>query len=241
MKEEHRIIQRVYKAKEDTKAADELIGAYLPFIKSEAAKHLKRPCIEEHDDELSIAMIAFHEAVLGYSRGRGAFLPYASMLIKSRLIDYMRKESRHRGHLSMEAPVGEDGDTVGEQIPSETDHHEELLHRDATRAEIEELSRQMELFGVSLTDVADNCPRQKRTLDACRKVLDYAGAHPAILEELLRTKRLPIARLAEGSRVERKTLERHRKYLVALLLICTNGYEIIRGHLKQVLKGGAVL
>ena len=33
-------------------------------------------------------------------------------------------------------------------------------------------------------------------------------------------------------------MERHRKYLVALLLIYTNGYEIIRGHLAQVMEGG---
>ena len=39
---------------------------------------------------------------------------------------------------------------------------------------------------------------------------------------------------------KRQTLERHRKYMVALLLIYTNGYEIIRGHLKQVMKGVAV-
>ena len=39
--------------------------------------------------------------------------------------------------------------------------------------------------------------------------------------------------------MERKTLERHRKYMVALLLIHTNGYEIIRGHLTQVMKGVA--
>lgn len=239
MAQEHQIIQRVCKAKEDIRTADELIKDYLPFIKGEAAKHLKRPCIEENDDELSIAMIAFHEAIVGYSRLRGAFLPYASMLIQSRLIDHARKERRHRGHLSMETPIGEDGDTVGEQIPCEKDRHEELIHRDATRAEIEELSRQMEQFGVSLPDVADNCPKQKRTMDACRRVLDCAKDSPEILEELLRTGRLPIARLSEKSGVERKTLERHRKYLIALLLICTNGYEIIRGHIKQVLKGGA--
>ena len=240
MKEEHEIIQRVYKAKDDVQVADALIVDYLPFIKAETAKHLKRACVEENDDELSIAMIAFHEAVTGYARGRGAFLPYASMLIRSRLIDYSRKESRHRGHISMETPIGEDGDTVGEQIPWEKDRHEELIHRDATRAEIEELSRQMEQFGVSLSDVADNCPRQKRTLEACRKVLECASANKEILDELLRTKRLPILRLVKESQVERKTLERHRKYLIALLLICTNGYEIIRGHLRQVLKGGSV-
>ena len=40
--------------------------------------------------------------------------------------------------------------------------------------------------------------------------------------------------LALGSGAERKTLERHRKYLVAILLAFTNGYEIIRGHLCQI-------
>ena len=82
--------------------------------------------------------------------------------------------------------------------------------------------------------------RQQRTLDACRKALEYAKGNPGLLDDLLKTKRLPIGQLADGSGVERKTLERHRKYMVALLLIYTNGYEIIRGHLKQVMKGVAV-
>ena len=88
--------------------------------------------------------------------------------------------------------------------------------------------------------MADNCPKQQRTLDACRKALQYARENPELLDTLLQTKRLPIGQLTAGSGVERKTLERHRKYMVALLLIYTNGYEIIRGHLKQVMKGVAV-
>ena len=102
-----------------------------------------------------------------------------------------------------------------------------------------ELARQLESFGVSFTDVAENCPRQKRTLHACQKVMEYAKGDSGLLEEFLRTKRLPAVRLSRECHVEKKTLERHRKYLVALLLICTNGYEMIRGHLKCVLKGGA--
>ena len=46
------------------------------------------------DDELSIAMMAFHEAIGGYSRTRGSFLKYAAMLIRSRLVDYSRREQR---------------------------------------------------------------------------------------------------------------------------------------------------
>ena len=40
MNEEHVLVSQVYKAKEDMEAADRLIGAYLPFIKSETAKYL---------------------------------------------------------------------------------------------------------------------------------------------------------------------------------------------------------
>ena len=43
MRDEHKIIQQVYAAKEDVEAADRLIGVYMPFIKAETAKYLKRP------------------------------------------------------------------------------------------------------------------------------------------------------------------------------------------------------
>lgn len=239
MNEEHGILEQVYAAKESVQAADQLIGDYLPFIRAETAKFLKRPPEEGRDDELSIAMIAFHEAIGGYAKHRGSFLKYASMLIRSRLIDYARKERRHRQTVSLDAPAaGEESPSLGETLPEERDHPEESAHRQATRQEIEELSRQMESFGVSLSDVADNCPKQQRTLQACRKALAYARENSWLLEELVHGKKLPLAKLSDGSGVERKTLERHRKYLVALLLIYTNGYEIIRGHLAQVMEGG---
>lgn len=239
MNEEHGILEQVYAAKESVQAADQLIGNYLPFIRAETAKFLKRPPEEGRDDELSIAMIAFHEAIGGYAKHRGSFLKYASMLIRSRLIDYARKERRHRQTVSLDAPAaGEESASLGETLPEERDHPEESAHRQATRQEIEELSRQMESFGVSLSDVADNCPKQQRTLQACRKALAYARENSWLLEELVHGKKLPLAKLSDGSGVERKTLERHRKYLVALLLIYTNGYEIIRGHLAQVMEGG---
>ena len=239
MNDEQTIIQQVYAAKENIQAADQLIGTYMPFIKAETAKFLKRPPIEGHDDELSIAMMAFHEAVGGYSRTRGAFLKYAAMLIKSRLIDYQRKEQRHRKILSLDAPTMEGDTTLGETLTDEREPHEEIVSRNATRQENEELAWQMQEFGITLSDVADNCPKQQRTLEACRKALQYARENPELLEDLLESKRLPIGKLTAGSGVERKTLERHRKYMVSLLLMYTNGYEIIRGHLKQVMKGAA--
>ena len=236
---EHLIVKKVYDAKSDMPIADELIKEYMPFIKSETSKFLHRVPTYD-DDELSISMIAFHEAIRSYSRTRGSFLKYASVIIKNRLIDYARKEQKQSGVLSIEM-LGEERETsVENNMPDEKDEIAEYEMRDATKSEIVELVRQMEPFGVSLSDVADNCPKQQKTIKACADAIEYAKQHPELLDEFLRTKRLPMAELTKGSGAERKTLERHRKYLVALLLIYTNGYEIIRGHIKQVLKGGLI-
>lgn len=239
MRSEHQIIRAVYAAKEDLQKADDLIRDYIPFIRSEVSKCISRLCTEQ-DDEYSIAMIAFHEAILGYERGRGAFLSYASMLIRSRIIDFQRKEARHQGHISLYAESGDDNRTIMDEVADERDHFKESANLEATKQEIEELSAVMADFGVSFSDIADNSPKQERTLEACASAIRYAAENKYLLDELLRTKKLPMAQLVTGSGAERKTLERHRKYILAMLLIQTNGYEIIRGHLRHVLnrKGG---
>ena len=112
--------------------------------------------------------------------------------------------------------------------------------RAASQQEIQEFSEKLSGFGLTFSDVADNCPRQERTFAACRRVLDFARSRPEMLKRVEDTGKLPMNELALGSGVDKKTLERHRKYLVAILLAFTNGYEIIRGHLCRIIstKGG---
>lgn len=238
MENEHQIVKAVYAAKNNTQRADDLIRRYIPFIRSEATKFMTRLCTDQ-DDEYSIAMMAFYEAIMGYERGRGSFLGYAALLIRSRLVDYSRKESRHQGQISLEEQNGgEDDRTLMDTLADQRDYYEESARREATRQEIEELSAVMAAFGVSFADVADHCPKQERTMETCARAVRYGAENPKLLDELLRTKKLPLTQLVLGSGAERKTLERHRKYVLAMLLIQTNGYEIIRGHLYHVLKKG---
>ena len=171
---EHSIVGQVYAAKTDPEAADALIGQYMGFIRSETVKFVHAAPEDGHEDELSIAMLAFYEAVLGYEKSRGAFLPFAARAIRNRLIDHYRTERRHRDVLSLHAPGG----------------------------------------GAEDSALMDTLPDAR--------------------DEIAETGKLPMNELALGSGAERKTLERHRKYLVAILLAFTNGYEIIRGHLCQI-------
>ncbi len=233
------IVSHVYAAKEDVQTADALVREYLPFIKSETAKFLKRFPVEGQDDELGIAMFAFHEAAMAYSREKGAFLKLASTAIRNRLIDYQRKEQRHASVISLDQTVDGDSNsrTLLEQLDTGYDEIAARQNIDNARVEILEFAQQLARYGLKLTDIADNCPRQERTLAACHRVLACARDNPMLLEQLTATGKLPMAALSDASGVERKTMERHRKYLVALLLAFTNGFEIIRGHLRQMMQG----
>lgn len=242
MQSEYLIVKQVYAAKKSMQAADDFIQAYIPFIQAEASKSMPGICTEQ-DDEFSIAMIAFHEAIRGYEKSRGAFLKYASLTIRSRLIDYMRKEARHRGNISLDEEGDEDGGTLMETLADEHNAVEEAVNLEATRQEIEALSAMLGRFGLTFGDVTENSPKQKRTLEACKDAIRYAAENRQILTDLLETQKLPMAQLVYGSGADRKTLERHRKYILAMLLIQTAGYETIRGHLKHILKakGGKVV
>ena len=239
MEKEHEIIRAVYAAKDDNAAADDLIRRYIPFIRAEASKFLGRFCTDS-DDEYSIAMIAFHEAIVGYSRERGAFLKYAALLIRSRLTDFTRKESRHQGNISLDESTEEDERTLLDQVADQRDHYEESHNLEATQQEIAELAAVLRQFGVSFADIADHSPKQERTMATCLAAVRYAMENRQLLDELLRTKKLPLGELVSGAGCDRKTLERHRKYVLAMLVIQTNGYEIIRGHLRHVWKKGGV-
>lgn len=238
MKQQGDIAFRVESAKGDARAADQLVRDYLPFIKSEAAKFAGHPLQEGRDDELGIAMFAFHEAVLAYDESRGAFIPLASRAIRNRLIDYARRERRFDSVDSLDEPLSQDQDDAERtRVDALADQRDEIGERElraASREEIAEFTSQLAGFGVELANVAQNCPRQARTLEACGGALAFARNTPELLERLVQSKKLPIAALASGSGVDRKTLERHRRYLVALLLAFTNGYEIIRGHLCRI-------
>jgi len=240
VQEEHVMIKMVSAAQKDSAAADALIEQYLPFIRSETAKVIGH-FPSDVEDELSIAMFAFYEAAMSYQSGKGPFLKLAALAVRNRLIDYYRREKRHMGAVSLNtAPSGEDEQTMEEKLADPVNMLERLPDRTAAQQEIQEFSDQLASYGLSLTEIAENCPKQDRTLSACMQALDYARRNLFLLEQLVRSKKLPLAQLASGARVERKTLERHRKYLVAILLAYTNGFEIIRNHLQMIGRKEAV-
>lgn len=237
MNGEHNIIGRILEAQHNIDEADNLIRDYFPFIKHETAKAIGRIPIEGKDDELSIALMGFHEAIEEYKTDKGAFLNFAAVVMRRRIFDFLRRENQTKSNVSWELLETDDKQCNIKQTTVEDSVEDSA----AMKWEIIQLTKELNRLGITISDVADNCPRYEKAITGCRQAVNYLIDNPRYLSEVIESGKLPVNIITEATSVKRKTLERHRKYLIALAVIYFKKYDCMIEYLTGVFnlkKGG---
>lgn len=216
------LAEQVCRAAEEPGALERLLEQYLPFIKKQAARW--RGALD-HDDAVSLAMLAFAGAVRQYRTERGAFLPFAAACIKNRLTDEARRELRRTDKV---LPFPEGG-----AEPSEPFAYDRELERQALAEELERYGAALETYGLDFRMLAQCCPKQNRARALCRDLARLVTGDGLLRSDFLRTGRLPQAELAHRSGVSVKTVEKHRKYIVALTVLFAGDFPDIRAFLPK--------
>ncbi|WP_178025298.1 RNA polymerase sigma-I factor [uncultured Paenibacillus sp.] len=204
---------------------DRLIDHYRPFI-IRAVSHVCKRQVGWNQDEASIGMIALNEAIDRYDEASGkSFDNFAYMVIHHRLVDEFRKQGKYT---QMESAVW-DGrqDEEFAQTPLEIASSLEVYDREQeTQALAEELrsyDEALKQYGVALEELESCSPKHRDTRKQLIRMAQTFGEHPQWLNTLKTTKRLPAKEMLSVFKVSSKTLERNRKYLIALILIYACG------------------
>ena len=80
---------------------DQLINQHMAFLIRTVSNFTGKYVSIENDDEFSIALIAFTEAVKKYDEDRGNFLGFAKLVIESRLKTYLGKKRKESSECSL--------------------------------------------------------------------------------------------------------------------------------------------
>lgn len=204
-------------AKENDIALEDLIKSQEGFI-IKAASRTSKHYITKSDDEWSIALSAFAEAVEKYELEKGSFLAFAELLIRRRLIDWFRINGRYNEEIHVKDIENE---------PDTSRETEEL------RLEIAALEGVIKQYGISFMDLADASPKAQKTRDACRKAINWMVSNPIIIGQMKESCQLPIKIIESNSGVPRKILERHRKYIIAVVEILTGDYPWLNEYVRM--------
>ena len=211
--------EAIERAKHDAEAMERLKHQYQPLIAARIMLHMGfyRP------EYMEVGRDAVEEAVNSYVSGRGSFTAHLRGILKHRLIDLRRREKVDRM-----VPTGSLSEAQQLHIvnaASVAAHREEMDIR-RRREEIEHFRSDLEELGLSLGEVADSSPKHEATRTICRKVCRHMLANRTLLERA-RLGRVPGKELSEALGINLKTLERHRKYLVACAVALAGEYHCI--------------
>jgi len=222
---------RVEDAKKEEEELNKLIDEYKPFIASTAQQRVGRYLRYGQDDELTIGMLAFKEAVEGYDREKGKFLTFAKRVIQLRLIDYYRKNKR----INKEILLKEDDEKeISSNIQDkEAIHSFKLIEENRIRKEeILEYKEELLTWGIKFEDLVKASPSHKKLRELYNEIAMIIINNPSIMEKLNRTKRLPIKDIQDIKKIHRKKLERGRIYIISAVIVLQGDYIYIREYIN---------
>lgn len=218
----------------DSKLRNEIIHSYKPFIAKTVSTVCKR-YITESDDEFSIGMMAFNEAIDKFTSDKGnSLIAFAEIIIKHRIIDYLRSQSNRK-----ESTFSSTFDDEGKD-QSVLDHmhsmraFEKEREAEKRKEEIQSYNIRLHEFGLSFQELVSVSPKHKDAREGAIAIAEMIMNDEELKNSLLATKRLPIKQLEQKVLVSRKTIERNRKYIISICVLLNEEFP----YLAQYIKGG---
>lgn len=219
----------------DISLRNELIHQYQPFVTKVTNKVCKRYVDRGSDDEYSIALSAFNEAIDAYrSHLHPSFLAFSETVIRRRLIDYFRKESKYQLQVPMSSFDVQNEDEIYNPIETQMaveEHSRSNVIQDR-KWEIEQFSLLLKQYGMTISDLVDASPKHSDTREMLISVSQMIAQNESFSAHVIQNKTLPLKDLTPLVDVSRKTLERNRKYILALSLIQIHEFHYLQEYLK---------
>lgn len=194
----------ILKAKQEPLVREKLIADARPFILRTAGGFCRKHLEWGRDEELSIALEAFNEAIDNYVEHRGSFEGFARVVIRRRLVDYFRRVKEGR-----EAPP-----VLLEDVPVEED-----FERQEREQEILLYRERLQGLGLDFDIVAGKSPKHRKTREELHKAARALASRRDLMGSIAGKGILPRKELSLLTGISTRVLERGRAYILALALL----------------------
>ncbi|WP_290774054.1 RNA polymerase subunit sigma [Anaerofustis sp.] len=197
---------------------DNLIKDNMAFIIKTISGLTGRYVSVENDEELSVALAAFSEAVYKFDENRGAFLGFAKLVIESRIKTHLIKLNKRPKSVSLEM-LTDNGIEIEDEHAQRKD--------DDFIIQLDEYKKQLGYFGLNLEILADTAPKHRDTRNRALKVAETASADDNIVNLTYKKKKLPIKIVAKIANVTEKIVKISKNFILAAMIIFVKRYPAL--------------
>lgn len=203
------IINTLLMTKHASEARDELIKRFMPFIIKCVSEFTGKYVQFGDSDELSIGLMAFNEAIDRYDAQKGLFLPYAKLVISSRLKSYFEKERRKAIPLAIEDIESHQSTEILNSFQSSNGLEEEIL---IWKSELQK-------FKITFQDLLDKKPKHKDTLSNTMMISKQVSERKTLTAIMFEKYRLPISKIHRELKTSIKVLEKNKVFITSVVII----------------------
>lgn len=201
---------------------EKLIKKHYNFIARVCSKVCNRYLNWENDDELSIGLLAFNEAIDAFdSESNIKFTTFAGGVIKRRLIDYFRKQAKYDNEILPSEHEEKNELEAGINAKSVSIYQESITRENLANL-IEYYKESLKEYGIDLDLLPEVSPKHRDTRQSLVKAAGILVDDQEMLTYLKRYGQLPVKLLCESTGLSRKVFERGRKYIIATALILSD-------------------
>ena len=187
------------RARTDEPFLERFIEAHEAFVLRCASRYAGF-AVTRSDDEYSVALLAFYEAIKGYDPASGPFGAYASLVIGRRLADHYRSQHRFDAETPL-APQTFDGTVDRESADAAMQQAvaEQMSEAKPVSAqdEIEAANTVFEKYGFAFYDLAASSPKSDKTRRSCAAAVGTLLHLPVLFASMQSAHSLPIKALAQ--------------------------------------------
>ena len=204
---------------------NELIEKHMPFIIKSISDVTGRYVSCENDEELSVGLLGFHEAIERYDNEKGHFLSFAKLVIGSRIKNYLKGENRHH-HSSLE-------DLLDKGLEIKDEYLEQKEDNGVLLEQINRLKEEISSFGFTLEELADEAPKQQATRKNAISLSEEISKEEEFTSFMYVKKRLPIKRIVLKFSVTEKVVKRSKKFIISVVIIIDKNLSGLKNWIRK--------
>ncbi|HEY9059717.1 MAG TPA: RNA polymerase sigma factor SigI [Pseudobacteroides sp.] len=219
----------------DKHLKEKFIEDYIPFIiRVITGIYASKAVDVKNSDEYSVGLMAFDEAIEKFDGSKSnQFLKFAQLVIKRRVVDYLR----HISPISKnEIPFSYFNSRSDSELEEKLNLYDFGLEagRYELICELKDFSRQLETFGLSIGKLPDYIPKHRDSKQICINIAKKIIENKHIYKKLLTKKYFMMKELSKIIDVHPKTVERNREFIICVCIVYENDYENFKAYLGML-------
>ncbi|MCX7745450.1 MAG: RNA polymerase sigma-I factor [Clostridia bacterium] len=221
----------------DKELREQFINDYIPFILKSVSLFSGKYIEIENSEEYSIGLSAFNEAIDSFNENMNcSFFTFSTQVIKRRLINHVNRSQKNNREYPFTYFREEESSEFDEKY-LRIDPSDQFRKIEVTE-QILSFKKRLSEFGITINDLVLSSPKHKDSKQLLIEIARLLAFNEELFQRLDRKKNLPMLELLKHVNVSQRTLERNRKFIIAVSLILRGEFDIFTDLVKAEVKGG---